>query len=94
MAKKIRLRRWMIGVGALAVLFLPQILQIQQLRERRRELQKEITRLEQENSQLQQESKLLKDDSLYIERVARKKMGVAREGEVIYRFDDDNSLSR
>ena len=93
MAKKIRIRRWMIVVGVLAVLFLPQLLQIQQLRERRRELRKEIERLEKENSQLRQETKLLQDDPLYIERVARKKLGVAREGEVIYRFGNEGSSS-
>ena len=83
----------MIVAGVLAVLFLPQLLQIQQLRERRRELRKEIERLEKENSQLRQETKLLRDDPLYIERVARKKLGVAREGEVIYRFDSEGSSS-
>ena len=83
----------MIWAAFFAVLFLPQLLQIQQLRERRQELQKEIQRLEQENSQLRQETRLLKEDSLYIERVARKKLGVAREGEVIYHFDNEGSSS-
>ena len=83
----------MIAAGVLAVLFLPQLLQIQQLRERRRELHKEIERLKEENSQLKQETQLLKEDSLYIERVARKKLGVAREGEVIYRFQDEERSS-
>ena len=78
----------MIWTGAFAVLFLPQLLQIQRLRERRQELQKEIGRLERENTQLRQETRLLKEDSLYIERVARKKLGEARKGEVLYRFND------
>lgn len=93
MAKKVRIRLWMIVVGGLAVLFLPGFLHIQQLRERRQELQRDIERLQRENAQLRQETQLLKDDSLYIERVARKKLGVAREGEVIYRFNEETPPS-
>ena len=93
MAKKVRIRRWMIWAALFAGLFLPQLLQIQQLRERRRELQKEIVQLEAENTQLRQQTKLLENDPLYVERIARKKLGVAREGEVIYRFDNEGSSS-
>ena len=81
----------MMVVGALMFVFLPGFLQIQQLRERQRELLAEIERLEKQNAQLQQESRLLKEDSLYIERVARKKLGVARPGETIYRFDEETT---
>ena len=84
----------MIVAGILLALFLPGVVHIQRLRERRRELQAEIERLEQQNVQLRKESALLKEDSLYIERVARKKLGVARPGEVIYRFGDETSPSR
>ena len=93
MAKKIRLHLWMIVAGGLLLLFLPGILHTQQLRERRRELQAEIERLKQQNAQLRKESTLLKEDPLYIERVARRKLGVARPGEVIYRFGDETSPS-
>ena len=83
----------MIVAGGLLALFLPGVIHIQQLRERRRELQTEIERLTQQNAQLQQESTLLKEDPLYIERVARKKLGVARPGEVIYRFSEEEPSS-
>ena len=93
MAKKIRIRLWMIVAGSLLALFLPGVLHIQQLRERRRELQGEIKRLEQQNAQLREQSTLLKEDPLTIERVARKKLGVARPGEVIYRFSEEEPSS-
>ena len=88
MAKKIQ-RRWLMVAGALAVLFLPGFLHLQQLQERRRELHIEIERLRTQNAQMKLEMKLLKEDPLYIEQVARKKLGVAREGEIIYRFPDE-----
>ena len=80
----------MIVVGAFAIVFLPGFLEIQQLRERRQELRKEIERLDKENAQLKQETTLLKEDPLTIERAARKKLGVAREGEVLYRFNSED----
>jgi len=89
MGKKIRPRRWMIVVGVLLLFLFPSFIHIQQLRERRRELQAEIGRLKAQNAEMALQMKLLQEDPLYIERVARKKLGVAREGEVIFRFRDE-----
>ena len=88
MAKKLRIRRWMIGAALLAVPLLPSVLHVLQLQERHRELKAQIDRLAQENVLLKRQSVLLKDDPLYIEGAARKKLGVAREGEVLYRFNE------
>ncbi len=57
-------------------------------------LQKEAVRikernikLEEENQKLREEVKHLQSDKRYIEEIARKELGMVKEGEVIYQFD-------
>ena len=57
-------------------------------------LQKEVVRikeksskLEEENQGLREEVKRLQTDKRYIEEIARKELGMVKEGEIIYRFD-------
>jgi cell division protein FtsB/cell division protein DivIC len=57
-------------------------------------LRKEVARikernlkLEEENQKLKEEVKRLQSDKRYIEEVARKELGMVKEGEIIYRFD-------
>jgi cell division protein FtsB len=54
------------------------------------ELEKKQAALREEeelNSRLKREIKLLKEDPDYVEKVVRDKLGYAREGEGIYRFE-------
>ena len=58
-------------------------------------LQKEVARireksirLEEENQKLKEEVKRLQTDKRYIEEIARKELGMVKEGEIIYQFDD------
>jgi len=58
-------------------------------------LQKEVARirernikLEEENQKLREEVKRLQSDKRYIEEIARKELGMVKEGEIIYRFED------
>ncbi len=58
-------------------------------------LQKEVARikeknvkLEEENQKLREEVKRLQTDRRYIEEIARKELGMIKEGEIIYQFDD------
>ena len=44
-------------------------------------------RLEEENQKLKEEVKRLQNDKRYIEEIARKELGMVKEGEIIYRFD-------
>ena len=44
-------------------------------------------RLEGENQKLKEEVKRLQSDKRYIEEIARKELGMVKEGEIIYRFD-------
>src|SRR4030043_2171305 len=60
-------------------------------------LQKEVARikgknmkLEEENQKLKEEGKRLQSDKRYIEEIARKELGMVKEGEIIYQFDSPN----
>lgn len=46
----------------------------------------EILRLRRERAQLLREKKLLLEDPIYLEKVAREKMGLIKEGEVVYKI--------
>ena len=57
-------------------------------------LQKELERfkeasskLAEENRKLEEEVKRLREDKRYIEEIARKELGMVKEGELIYQFD-------
>lgn len=61
-------------------------------------LQKELVRikeknmkLEEENQKLREEVKRLQTDKRYIEEIARKELGMVKEGEIIYQFDTPSS---
>ena len=68
------------------VLFLPVFSQLQDLREKNHTYEKEVIILKGRNAKLQEEKRRLEEDPVYLEKVAREKMGLAREGEVIYRI--------
>ena len=46
-----------------------------------------IRELMEENQVLAEEKRLLLEDPVYLEKVAREKMGLIREGEVIYKIE-------
>lgn len=57
-------------------------------------LRKEVVRIKEKNSQLEVENQKLKEeikrlrsDKRYIEEIARKELGMVKEGEIIYQFD-------
>jgi len=61
-------------------------------------LQKELvrikeknTKLEVENQKLKEEVKRLQTDKRYIEEIARKELGMVKEGEIIYQFDSPST---
>jgi len=60
-------------------------------------LQKELARIkemnlkmEEENRRLREEMKRLQNEKRYIEEIARKELGLVKEGEIIYQFDSSN----
>ncbi len=85
MGRKIRIRLWMIVFVAAGFIYLPGLIELQELRSRRDELQSEIEQLRIKNASLEKEKELLTKDLNYVERVARRKMGVVRKGEIPYK---------
>lgn len=51
-------------------------------------LRSRISQLKEKNKKMEEEIKALKIDPEYIESLAREKLGLVREGEIIYRFKD------
>ena len=68
------------------LLFLPSYTKMQDLRQKNSELAKELLELKRQNRDLRREKKLLDNDPVYLEKVAREKMGLIREGEVVYKM--------
>jgi cell division protein FtsB len=50
---------------------------------------KKIQDLEKANNELLEQIHLMQNDDDYLERLARKELGLVKENEVIYRFSDD-----
>lgn len=68
------------------LVFLPSYTRMQDLRQKNSEYKKEIANLKQQHAKLKRERILLEKDPIYLEKVAREKMGLIREGEVVYRM--------
>jgi cell division protein DivIC len=66
--------------------FLPSYTQLQDLRMKNVQYEQEIIRLKRERARLLREKKLLLEDPVYLEKVAREKMGLIKEGEMVYKI--------
>lgn len=71
------------------VLFLPSYIKMQEMNERNNAYQRQIKELTAESIKLTEERRRLKEDPEYLERVARKKFGIIKEGETIYKILPD-----
>ena len=69
---------------AVLLIFLPSFSRWQDCKQKDIEYQLKIAQLEAEHKKLLEEKRLLEEDPDYLEKVAREKMGLIREGEVIY----------
>ena len=82
------------GLAALPddlLIFLPSFSKWQDVKQKDREYQAKIDMLEEEHQKLLEEKRLLEEDPDYLEKVAREKMGLIREGEVIYHLTPVNA---
>ena len=68
------------------VVFLPSYAKMQDLRQKNLEYKMQSEQFTQENRRLREEKKRLEGDPAYLEKVAREKMGLVREGEVVYKI--------
>ncbi len=74
---------WLFGLAVfLLIIFLPGYTKLQELRDKRKELEDRVKRVTVENSLLQEEIRLIKEDSVYQEKIVREKLGVVRKGEI------------
>ena len=74
------------AAAIILLVFLPSYSRIQDLKKRNSDFETKIKRLSDKNQDLITERTRLVKDPVYLESVAREKMGVAREGEVIFRL--------
>lgn len=73
--------------------FLPSYTQMQDLKIRNEEYAHQISELTKKNALLREEKRLLINDPEYFEKVARERMGLVRENEVIYKFVSPEQLN-
>ena len=69
--------------------FTPCIIEQRKLNKQIENLESEIERVRESNKKLAKEISALKNDPLYIEKLARKELGLIRSGEVIYKLKPD-----
>ena len=79
---------WLFVFAALILIFfLPVVTELQDKRAKIAKYEQEIEDLKLENERMKQEKNLLENDPVYLEKVAREKLGIVKKGEVIYRFE-------
>ena len=80
----------------LLMIFLPTFSKKQRLLDKNRMYQKQIEDLKKENIRLAEEKRKLEEDPVYLESVAREKMGLVRDGEMIFRITpySENAVKR
>lgn len=76
---------FLILIGLFIAVLTPRAIQIQSLKERSKNLEVEISKLQADNQKLETELRLLRDDPVYLEKVARQRFNMAKEGEIVYK---------
>jgi cell division protein FtsB len=64
------------------------LLQLYNLSKKRNSIIEHNSTLKDENRQLGEEIELLKNDDKYIEKIARRELGMVGKGEIVYHFKD------
>jgi cell division protein FtsB len=76
----------LLGIIAVLAIFAPGFIRLQELRQKNMELLEQIDKIKRENQDLSHQVERLESDPFYIEKRARDKMGIGREGEIRYKF--------
>ncbi|MFA5369819.1 MAG: septum formation initiator family protein [Candidatus Omnitrophota bacterium] len=77
---------YLLGIVVIIFIFAPGCLRLLELRQKNNALLARIEELKAENQSLACRSQLLENDPFCIEKAARDKMGIGKEGEFRYRF--------
>ena len=72
------------------LVFLPSYTKMQELKQKNQEFLDKIQYLEAKNKKLEEEGRFLKNNPEYLEKVAREKMGLIRQGETVYKIVPQN----
>jgi cell division protein DivIC len=72
--------------------FLPSYTKMQDLQQKNLDYQHQIELLQKKNLELGEEKRLLEDDPEYLEKVAREKMGLIKENEVVFKIVPVNQV--
>jgi cell division protein DivIC len=75
-----------ISAVVIVLVFLPSYSKMQELKQKNQDLVDRIQYLEVKNKKLEQEQQFLKNNPEYLEKVAREKMGLIRQGETVYKI--------
>ncbi len=75
-----------VGTIFVFAVFLPSYTELQDLKQTNRDYSLQIRQLKVEKKELLEEKRRLEEDPIYLEKVAREKMGLIKEGEVIYKI--------
>ena len=79
---------WPFAVATIILLFfLPSFSIMQDHRQKNLEYERRIAELQRRNDELKEEKQRLIEDPVYLERVARERMGLVRDGEKIYKME-------
>jgi cell division protein FtsB len=70
------------------------LIKIIQLRRERDRIIADVNRMDEENKRLQEEIKRLRDDSRYLESVARRDLGLIKENEILFIFEDEAAAKK
>jgi cell division protein FtsB len=78
---------WLFALTILVLfIFLPSYTKMQDLRQKNKDYAYQLQLLKERKIRLIEEKKLLENDPMYLEKVAREKMGLIRKGEVVYKI--------
>ncbi|MFA5100039.1 MAG: septum formation initiator family protein [Candidatus Omnitrophota bacterium] len=78
-----------VGIVAIAVIFIPGFAKIHQLKSKNNDLLRKNRRLQAENELLHTEISRIEKDGVYQEKILREKMGVVRKDEVPVKIISD-----
>lgn len=84
-----RFWKFCIAVIIVLLIFLPPISKLHDLQSKNQELEEKIKVYATQNIGLEKEIERLKSDPDYLEAVARDKLKVAKEGEVVYKVESE-----
>ncbi len=75
-------------------IFAPGFFKFKELSQKNKELERKIQELKISNTGLIEETERLQHDLVYIEKVARERLSVAKEGEIIYKILSEEESPR